>query len=1354
MPAKRQDKIQSLRKMQRSENFIKTALVICSLFLVHQQVTMGKSLRKPDEINLASNAVITMYQDILGRMWFGTYDGLYLFDSEETYTFRSNVRQENSISSNIIDRLYSAGKEHMWIVTSVGLDLFSLKKREVVEKHAGYNGTLRLASDENGYTLLLSKEGELFYYSPKLGYFSKTELINAVPENISLIIAEANETFLLVKNNGTIFRYTFDASGKPLVSEPEILIQNRVVRGISTEETNYLIDSAGQLWRYTPQQSCTVIADLNQLNPYGNWVTLHSVAELDDGLYVGLLQGGLFHLNGNDRWDCITDDYRIFSLWQDRFRPILWIGTDGYGTYMYCEMGRSIHGIRLEDLPVKTRKPVRAIYVDNNNDLWLGTKGNGIFRIKGYENLTGMKIPGGNITHFSPSNGLTSLDVYSIEPSKNKKILWIVGNSGLSYYSYKDNKMRSLSHYSESDLIVKGFDFCEINDSTAYVTTSLGLVQLTLEMTDSPSIKSFKVFQFECNNISCSELLPLVEESDSTLLIGTRGGYGVIRFNINTEDYQLLKTDNLNIALGDILSISKGQQGTLYCGASSGLMVIPGNENAIMFDFYDGMVNDMVHGVLEDMSGYMWLSTNKGLTCYNPGEKFFFNYSSPLRLPVSEFSDNTCWRHPATGRLFFGGVDGLVWFDPALLMYEDDYKPTLRFTELITSDNKRVTLYDDGNLEKIKIKPSISQFTLSFSMGDYINGKDYEYYGMLRGYDKNWQTLQNKNSVTFTNIPPGEYTLCVTYRSNASDVNMDVYTAEIIVIPPWYSTILAKIIYAMLLLLIIGYIIWLVRRRMRNEQIRLIKRQEEEQREKLYEAKQNFFVNISHELCTPLTLINGVNDHFQELAQHDPALATYTKVLDDNVDNLNVLIQEILDFRKIEEPKHTEGVKTTMVDVTTLFERQINSFSGAIARDEITVSCDIADNLHWQTNAGYMNKIITNLLSNAVKYTNKKGEIRLSASIVEDKLVMTFYNTGQGIPKEKQDLIFDRYAVLEEMDTNMYYQAASRHGLGLSISRGLAEALGGKISVRSTEGVFSEFTVELPAMQPEENRDTSLSTEYIADDVSSDANDIPAETFKLATFNGEKPVIFIVDDNPDIVWLIQAELGKEFTIIGCHSAKEALEQTKKVTPDLIITDIIMPEMDGLALIGEISNNRYTSRVPIIIISAKITDKEQAIGLDRGADAYLTKPFSMVVLRSTVNRLLSERTSSKEYYSLPESAFTIANGQPIHQNDKEFMESVIGIIAENLEKTELKPEFIADRLSMPARSLCNKIKEISDYTPSELIKNYRFYMAGRLLLTTRLSIQEVMYEVGISSKSYFNREFLKIFGMNPKEYRNR
>jgi DNA-binding response OmpR family regulator len=326
----------------------------------------------------------------------------------------------------------------------------------------------------------------------------------------------------------------------------------------------------------------------------------------------------------------------------------------------------------------------------------------------------------------------------------------------------------------------------------------------------------------------------------------------------------------------------------------------------------------------------------------------------------------------------------------------------------------------------------------------------------------------------------------------------------------------------------------------------------------------------------------------------------------------------------------------------------------------------------------------------------------------------------------------------------MYAQAASRHGLGLSIAQGLAKALGGKIEVKSTEGAFAEFTVALPAMGTGE--DAGANGTPTPDGV--------GEGARLATFGNEKPVVFVVDDHRDIVWLIREELGEEFHVVGCHSAQEALEETRRITPDLIITDIVMPGMDGLELIREVSGNRYTSRVPIIVVSAKITDRERAVGLDQGADAYLTKPFSMVVLRSTVKRLLAERSSLKEYYSRPESAFVMANGQAIHQKDRAFMESVTGVITAHLGRSELKPEFIADQLSMPSRSLCSKVKEVSGYTPSELIKHYRFSTAGRLLLTTRMTVQEVMYEVGISSKSYFNREFLRAFGMNPKEYRSR
>ncbi|GHU98187.1 hybrid sensor histidine kinase/response regulator [Bacteroidia bacterium] len=1314
----------------------------------------AKSLRKPD-IHLANNAVMTTWQDNLGRMWFGTYDGLYLFDGEDTYTYRSNTRQPNFISSNIVDKLFSAGSEHMWVVTSVGLDLFSLRKGEVVAKYAGYNETDRFACDKDGHTLLLNKEGELHYYNPESGRFSKIDHVDLAPQNVCLIVVEADKTFQFIQNDGTIVRCAFDASGKAMISKEEMLIRHRIVKAIGTEQASYLVDSTGQLWQYTPRQTCSVIADLKKLTPYGNWHTLHTVARLDDGLYVGLLQGGLLRMAENGAWSCITGDYRIFSLWQDRFRQILWIGTDGYGAYMYCDSKRHIQGIRSENMPVNSRKPIRAIYVDSRNDLWVGTKGNGVFRIRNYEELSDKEIPASRVDHFSTSNGLSSIDVYSIVPARNRDRLWIIGNLGLGYYSYRENRMHSLSYRTGNELALKGYDFCEIDDSTAYITTSLGLVRITLETVGAPAIRDMRVIGFKKDHVSCSDVLPLMRESDSTLLVGARGGCGVIRFNTITEGYELLAIDNLNVALGDVLNVFKSREGTLYCGASSGLMAISGEGKATVLDCYDGMSNDMVHSVQEDLSGYIWLGTTRGLTCYDPKQNFFFNYSSPSRLPVIEFSDNTCWRHPVTGRLFFGGVDGLVWFDPDNVMYggEGDYRPTIRFTELVTSDNKRTALYDDGSLPPIRIRPSISMFTLSFSAGDYIDEKDYEYYSLLKGYDKKWQPLQGRNKVTCANVPHGEYTLCISYRSNASDQGTDVYTVEIIVLPPWWATTLAWVVYAILAICTIVFSVWLVRRRIRNQHIRMVRRLKYEQQEKLYETRQNFFVNISHELCTPLTLINGVNSHFQELARRDPQLSKYTEVLDDNIANLNELIQEILDFRKIEEQKPGGGVKTSAVNIAALFERVLNQFSKAFERDRIDVSCQIADPLLWESNAGHLNKIVTNLISNAAKYTKKRGEIRISALVEQNALVIKVYNTGQGIPLEKQGLIFDRYATLDKMDTNMYFHSASRHGLGLFIAQSLARMLGGGITVRSTPGEFTEFRVELPMIAPAPDAKAD-SPEKPAAETSAEERAPGEKALADGMVKDKKPVIFVVDDNPDIVWLIRTELEQQFNVVGCNSAREALRQTRNITPDLIITDIVMPEMDGYDLIREICNNKYTSRIPIIVVSAKITDREQAKGLDQGADAYLTKPFSMVVLRSTINRLFEQRTRLKEYYTSPESAFVISDGQPIHQNDQEFMDRLMSIISANITNDELNPEFVAEQLSISPRNLYNKVKKISGHTPGELIKNHRFALAGRLVISTRLTIQEIMYEVGISSKSYFNREFFKEFGMSPSAYRNR
>ena len=762
----------------------------------------------------------------------------------------------------------------------------------------------------------------------------------------------------------------------------------------------------------------------------------------------------------------------------------------------------------------------------------------------------------------------------------------------------------------------------------------------------------------------------------------------------------------------------------------------------------DGIKNDMVHGILEDSDGCVWLSTNKGLTKYNPHNRFFHNYESP-DLDVTEFSDDAYWKCPYTGKLFFGGINGVIWVDPQNDRQEN-YKPALHFFEM-KMGHETHSLYDytDQKTGYVTIPPNISTFSISFVATDYIHGENYEYSYLLENYNTSWTELQKDNEVVFTKLPYGNYVLKVRYKNDVFDSDAKEYFLHIRVLPPWYRDSWAMIAYGLVLVTIcLGIVYWL-RRRIVEKQAEVARKIREEQKEKLYEAKLNFFANITHELCTPLTLINGVNDYIKISADRlaDGKLEKYARILGENVTNLNELIQEILDIRKIEEVGFSH-IQIKRVSVSSLIRKQCESFIPVAEQNGINFTfSDVDKPVYWNTDVPSLKKIIRNLVSNAFKYTEQKGTIDVSVRIENESLIIKVYNTGKGIAEADLKTIFDRFHILGDLDGNNYTQMTSRNGLGLFICHSMVQLLRGEINVESKEGESAGFIVTLPYLEVEE-MDLDEQADEEVPVVQPEVSAVAAET----SGNIGNPVILVVDDNRDIVWLIKETLSSEYAVREAFNAEEALALMDQQTPDLIITDIMMPSMDGFALISRIKSDKFTRHIPLIVVSAKVSENEQAEGLDLGADVYLTKPFSSVVLHSVVNRLMANKKELKDYYYSPESAYEQSGGQLIHQEDKEFMDSVTAIIKENLAQDTLRPELIADKLGMNTRALYRRFKKISPLTPSDFIKDYRMMHAARLLVTTNLSVQEIIYQVGISNKSYFYREFSAKYGVTPGEYR--
>lgn len=1310
--------------------------------------------------NLSNNAIICMHQDPDGYLWIGTYDGLNLYNGKDTYVYRFELNNKNSLCSNIIHKISDAEPGFLWISTSLGINKFSLKKRKVTESYPGYMESDLVATDSSGITLAICKENRISCYTPFSDGFRDLPREGIGPQTVRTLFAGTDGYFYLLLTSGILKKLTPDFSNTTfnLLSEERQFHNKPILSAFHENNHIFIVDTDNKLYRQQVDGSGKeFLFDLSGMtNKYGNII---KICTFQSNVYIVFRNGNILDLSQPE--NTIDTGIGIFCLMNDKRQEILWVGTDGQGIRMFYDKPDLFGSILLKDLPINIQNPIRSLYTDNDRSLWFGTKGDGIVRIQAYDTYPNKKaIPQSAITHFTTADGLSSNRVYSFQRSEFHPCIWIgTEGPGLCYYSYKENRIKTIPQQEDTPPIRYIHSICEVNDSTLWLaTTGNGLLKVTLRMDKvTPTISKIQTFPLKNGENTCKEIQSMIYDNDSTLFLGSRGGYGVISFNIFNQKYEFLQTNNLrNPAIGDVLSVCQTEDSTFYAGASSGLTRIKFKRGKIhlrQFDKSNGIANDMIHGIHEGNDSCIWLSTNKGLTKYNPRNNFFHNYHQPY-FSVTEFSDDAYWKCPYSERLFFGGINGLVWVNKQTEP-EHTYQPELSFFEL-QMDKQILPLYKDISRNGVTVPADVQSLTIAFVAPDYINGENYEYSYQLVNYNSSWEKLQKTNKVTFMNLPYGEYLLKVRYRNDVIDSSAKEYTLPIKVLPPIYLSSLAIFTYLFIGTVLIIIAIYRIHYQILKKQKQIADKIKEEQKEKLYESKLNFFTHITHELCTPLTLINGVENYIQAYAatSKDKTLEKYTSVLRENVEELNGLIQEILDFRKAEDAgfSHTH---IRRVSVSSLLRTQFEWFYPLSEQHQIQFKIDAPKELYWNTDSVYFKKILANLISNAFKYTEDGGTVRISLHEEENFLVLKVYNTGKGIEEADMQNIFDRYRILGTMDNDDNRQNTARNGLGLFICHSLVQSLGGKIDIESEVGQYAEFTVTLPFGIVEESSDDTID-EDIPVSLPSPNTDIqkPQISHTAQKETEDKPMILVIDDHKDIVWLITETLSSEYQVQEAYNAEEALEFLKQYTPSLIITDIMMPNIDGLELISLIKENRYTRHIPLIIVSAKISDQEQAAGLNIGADAYLTKPFSPTVLLSVVNRLMTNQRELKEYFYSPESAYQYTEGQLLHQEDKEFLDAVTAIIKENVSKEGLGPELVADALNINTRILYRRFKKISTMTPSDFIKDYRLNYAAQLLVNTNMSVQEIIYNVGISNKSYFYREFARKYNMTPKEYRTK
>ncbi len=1314
---------------------------------------------------LSNNSILCMYQDNYGFMWIGTYDGLNLYDGKDVTSFRFELGNPYSLSGNSIHRIIQADEEHLWVATNMGLDKFSMKTHKVVETYPAYEKIALISVNHNNETWLINKDNSISYYNNRQKKIYEIPIKEFNTNDIKLMFVDEKDQLCLISKEGEILFINLQQNGNSQSNPFSLTVKkkafhNQLIENAFFENGKiYFIDKNHNLFVYDKkeQQKINLCNISNIINKYGT--SISSLCFFNNNIFIGFLHGGLLRVDMNDRdkWEPINTSVGIFSLMRDHYQNSIWIATDGQGVELYYSEKNTFTNILLKQLPFTARRPIRSIYTDEYNTLWIGTKGDGIIKIKNYDKISN------NLAETRKQiiweREYLNCPVYCFRRSKyNKNDLWIGGDK-FSYYSYKDDRIYNIgTANNEIDNLSEIHAICETSDTTLWVS-SQGLWHIVLDKKTTPYKIKRKEQQFflrDGNNTN-DVFYSMLQNSDSTLILGSRKGYGAIQYNIRNKQYHYININNANNkGLGDIISMYAKGDSILYMGASTGLTQVQiheGKENIVkQFGRKNGIVNDMIHGVLEDSDGIIWLSTSKGLVKYNPKNDSFFNVKSPS-LKVVEFSDNAYWHCPITGRLFWGGVDGLTWIDPSKNTEHVDFEPDLLFTNLnLYGKDYNLYEYNNNNSKKLILQADQRTFQISFATLDYINGDSYDYFYKLENYNTEWIPLQKNNKIIFTQLPSGEYTLKVKYKNDVTNPEHKIYSLQITVLPPWYLSTIAYIIYTVLALLLIISTIFYMRKKLKRKQEIIAKKIKRQEQEKLYESKMRFFTNITHELFTPLTLINGAVEQIGTSSNNKQNIDKYISVLQSNASSLNDLLQEIIDYRRIEEGHEELYADLERISVTSFISNFIKSFSTAKIDNNIDLDIVIPENLYWYTNKNSFKKIISNLLSNAFKYTPQGGEIKVTISEEANLLKINIYNTGAGIEKDRIGLIFNRFQILEDVDVNINNQMTARNGLGLSICYSMTKYLKGELTVESELGKFTNFLVTLPRLVDEDKNITY--TNPIVDK-SDDKS-----TKKMISFNSPlletdkaKARILIVDDNKEIVDLIEDIISSQFVVLKVYNAKEALKALQSETPALIITDIMMPEIDGLSFIQTLRKDKFNKHLPIIALSAKIEDIDIIKGYEAGTDAYITKPFSSQILLSIMHRLLDNSEQLRKYYNTTDSAFKYSSGKLMHTEDKEFIDSLSNIINNNITNTQLGPEFIAEKMNISSRNLYRQLKKILSVSTSDYIKDFRLSYSARLLLTTNLSIKEIIYKVGFTNTTYFYNEFSKKYNMSPKQFRD-
>lgn len=1349
--------------------------------LLFSLTVLNTTAKNYDYVNLTNNdglsnsSINTIFQDSDGLMWIGTWDGLNVYNGRDFKVFKPDPGNPRSISNNIIRDVVEGKKNTQWIATDLGINKLNTKtktfERFLINElnKTVYNEHSFLIAKNSSNQVFAAVYGQgIFYYREEENKFIRLQVNNSFL--FKKIFFDLDDNLWTFMENGMLRKIVFRKG-----TGDRIQVMNTVDFQHANNILSVFYDKNNEIWMQSIDNKLSsyrisegVFNQHTTLSPAIG--TLNAIVFQDNTQLWGS-GSGLFSYNANTKQvETVLNNVPVLSL-QAGSQQIIWVGTDMQGVWMLTPPRENFQTFSSENIPGFGKSAVRTFFEDENGMLWVGTKGSGIYVFGKQETegqLTTKKL-------FTTAEGLLNNAVYTIVPGKGNEY-WIgTDGDGINYY---DISSKSINVLKIPESIKKKVNLSSVysiyveSENLIWVGTSgYGMYKIEINRATQPyTILSYKQYIYRNDqpaSLSNNIVYSIIRDDNEHLWVGTRGG-GLNRFHLKTEQFQTYRFSSDNpgfISSDDVLCLYKDKNGYLWAGTSMGLNKLlrfeDGKPVFARFTEKEGMPNNTIHGILEDNNHNLWLSTNRGIARFIQDKDEFriISYFKKDGLQNNEFSDGAFYKSNSNSKLYFGGISGFTVFNPEEITH-NSYMPRLLLDAFLI-DNLDSNLEDylrkTARGRQLLLSYKNKSFSFRFIPLDYLSGSKCEISYRLEGFQEDWIQLGTSNTIVFSNLPKGDYVLKVRC-SNADKIWSDeFFTLPIRMSPPWWNSAWAYVLYTLLLLLSTLGVIRLMRYQLKVRNNIRLKELEKQKNEEIHQAKLRFFTNIAHEFSNSLTLIYGPCEQLLETHSSDSKTRKYINIIKSNSERMQTLIQQLIDFRKAE----TGHLRITIekVDVTELVKFVLDNFMDILEQKKIKLQLTITpERLSWNTDRDSLEKIIFNLLSNAVKYTPVEETIiiKIEKKETENQLQIQISNTGIGIQEAHQLSIFDRFEVLERFEKQVMKGLETRNGIGLALCKSLVELLRGHIKLESDGSTFTSFIIQLPRQETDTTK-VSYRTETAEIKVTKEPKLIRENKEKerlLVPDRTKEGLILVVDDDPEIRSLLTDLLNERYEVVEAANGHEAFEIIKLRMPVLIISDIIMPVMNGVDFVKSMKEQELTRHIPIVLLSTKSSVESQIEGLETGADAYLGKPFHPRHLDVLIDSLLHRNKAVLNYSESPYSAVEQLEGKLIRKEDKKLIVKITSIIYDHIDNESLSLDYIAGEVAFSKMQLYRKMKEILGQTPTEYIRSIRLKHAEKLLKTTNKTVLEIMYTCGFNNKAYFYREFQKKFHDTPNEYRKK